>query len=708
MSERKEKEVKERKGDNEIDIDDIKNIFFKSIGLNQTALNKAWNGSSEFPVNVKEIVERDLNFYKINKFNKESTLLMSLKTIYKIFINQFTFHSKSKTSDKTLYALWEKYVEPRLKELLEGKKEEFYKGEQLKSYVINILKEVNNDYSKLVRFLIENNYINLENKKVILYIFTNPNLNIEVLLQLSRYWIGQDELSGYLNDNLGITVKDIKKHQAEIKWRYDLLSRNPNMTWEFIKETMESKEYEETKFKWMFDVELSKNPNITLDIVMKNEQLDWNYADLGENPNITPKIVKETDTINWDYNTLAKNPNFKWKDLQEYFDDETELIKYYSQNPNLNIKDILSNLDFWIDWLDDEENNETKIWENVSKNPGISIQDIVDHPELNWNIESMELNPNLTFKTIIENWNLRFDSNNLLQNKFNGFFKKDIEFPKFYWFVNNLYNILPRDKDQKEMYHNAQILFDEIIGSVNYIIEYNEVIKSIVDYNVYKKEYHLYGIIKDQLISLLETVTKKNFNSKYVNVKISLNKELGENIIERFIYLYLVYGGYEITEKKLDKKECGVDIEYFTQKNLQGRDEAFEKEEDKREFDVNELISFELNGKVMCLKRSQLIAFWNSEPDEDGDYISWNWGDCKFHPDGRPYEDTCKRFFKIPLQTYISEKTRNKIEQEANVNYWKLEKEKVVRMGKNLHRISEYNNPNEQIYKVVLVIKKKN
>ena len=224
MSERKEKEVKE----NKLNIDDIKEIFFDSIpDGNLKFLNKSWNGTNKLPIKVKSSVKRNLNLYK----NDES-LLPILSVNYRSFIYQYNDYINSQLSSDVL---WKKEVEPKIQKLLKCKKEELYKGEQLKSYVINILKEVNNDYSKLVKFLIENNYINLENEKVILYIFINPNLNIEVLFQLSRYWIEQDELSGYLNENLGITVKDIKKH-PEIKWRYDLLSRNPNMTWEFIKE----------------------------------------------------------------------------------------------------------------------------------------------------------------------------------------------------------------------------------------------------------------------------------------------------------------------------------------------------------------------------------------------------------------------------------------------------------------------------------------
>ena len=156
MSERKEKEVKE----NKLNIDDIKEIFFDSIpDGNLKFLNKSWNGTNKLPIKVKSSVKRNLNLYK----NDES-LLPILSVNYRSFIYQYNDYINSQLSSDVL---WKKEVEPKIQKLLKCKKEELYKGEQLKSYVINILKEVNNDYSKLVKFLIENNYINLENEKVI-------------------------------------------------------------------------------------------------------------------------------------------------------------------------------------------------------------------------------------------------------------------------------------------------------------------------------------------------------------------------------------------------------------------------------------------------------------------------------------------------------------------------------------------------------------
>ena len=137
---------------------------------------------------------------------------------------------------------------------------------------------------------------------------------------------------------------------------------------------------------------------------------------------------------------------------------------------------------------------------------------------------------------------------------------------------------------------------------------------------------------------------------------------------------YLGEGGIEIKTNKLtltDKKTCGDDKEFFTQ-------------DDFNQIELGNLISFELENKIFCLNRDELIGFWNQEPDEKTGFSgAFNFGDCKYDENNRPYEDTCKKFYKIPIpQLYITRKTKNEIEQNPNINYWKLEKEKIVKMGR--------------------------
>jgi hypothetical protein len=630
-----------------------------------------------------------------------------------------------------------------------------------KSHIINILKHVNNDYAKLLIFLIENNYItDLYDDNTTEAIFSNPNLNIKILLQLSENWINNEKLSAssplasretkssevyklskYLSRNKGITMKDIKSN-PQIKWNYKLLSINPNITWEFIKETIESKTYNKLpkNNRWNINSLCSHNRSITLDIIRKNKY-KWNFSRLSKNSIITPKIVEDNPDIPWDKNELAKNPNFSWAYLLEhYFEDESELVIHYSNNPNINIKDILSNLEYWVDWIDDKNNIEGKIWINLSSNPGISIQNIVDHPELPWEFGIMGLNPNLTFKTIADNFypssdfvsrltrgreadnfKLGFDIKHLLTNELNSdhFAKnrKDVIFPKFYWITNTLYNVFSRDKDQKEMYHITNKFFDNVNNNVISILQYG-IIKGIKDYNdeLGKPEHSIFGIIKYCLMELLHSFANKSFNIKNIDVSVIILNQ--RNILYQLVTWYKKYGGLSIKPKSLNKEECSNVLEsiYFT--------------EDIKDIDVNNLISFELNGKVYCYKRENLIAYWYQETDNHGESEAFQFGDCEFIDREDEYGnpiineftgqvkvdallDTCKKYYKIPFLIEgisviirIPEENKDKIVTREDVNYWKLNKLKMIKMGREEHYQGE-DNEIRQIYIAVPILEKK-
>ena len=56
---------------------------------------------------------------------------------------------------------------------------------------------------------------------------------------------------------------------------------------------------------WDYDW-LSKNPNITLDIVQNYPNKPWSYLWLSQNPNITWEIVQNNPDKSWDYDGYLK------------------------------------------------------------------------------------------------------------------------------------------------------------------------------------------------------------------------------------------------------------------------------------------------------------------------------------------------------------------------------------------------------------------
>ena len=61
----------------------------------------------------------------------------------------------------------------------------------------------------------------------------------------------------------------------EYDWKYYLLSRNPNITWEIVKNNPDKN----WDYNWV-----SENSNITIDIVKNNPQINWSYYHLSINP----------------------------------------------------------------------------------------------------------------------------------------------------------------------------------------------------------------------------------------------------------------------------------------------------------------------------------------------------------------------------------------------------------------------------------------
>ena len=63
---------------------------------------------------------------------------------------------------------------------------------------------------------------------------------------------------------------------------------------------------------------LSANPNITLETILKYPQYNWKYEDISRNPNINFTIVQNTPFIKWNYHILSLNPSITWNDILSF------------------------------------------------------------------------------------------------------------------------------------------------------------------------------------------------------------------------------------------------------------------------------------------------------------------------------------------------------------------------------------------------------
>jgi len=166
-------------------------------------------------------------------------------------------------------------------------------------------------------------------------------------------------------------------------------------------------------YKFNFDYEyLTKNPNITFDIIDQNPHIHWRYHMLCENENIS--IQDTIDNLHYDwYGNFGMNNNFS-------FD---ELLSLESMN------DIL--------------NKHYKMYEICKSNTNITksiIENYIHDERVTFNIQGLSFNPNFNLNIVkqlehIINWNY----NHLLGN--DSITENDIEYLIQNKKITNFYNL---------------------------------------------------------------------------------------------------------------------------------------------------------------------------------------------------------------------------------------------------------------------------
>ena len=195
-----------------------------------------------------------------------------------------------------------------------------------------------------------------------------------------------------LNPNLSL---DLVINNPKLYWNYNNLLLNPIMTVDFFLK-YKNKLFSNVYFSNQL---LSMNPEITIDelnklYINKRQKLDWKLVS-KYNKNITfdyynNHICKKLFSLKY----LSKNENITIKNIED-----NPLIKWcwtkISSNPNINLNFMIKNDDKFIDFD----------WFELSKNKGITMQDI-DNYNFSWNWDGISMNPNITIDFIQRHINL--------------------------------------------------------------------------------------------------------------------------------------------------------------------------------------------------------------------------------------------------------------------------------------------------------------
>ena len=162
----------------------------------------------------------------------------------------------------------------------------------------------------------------------------NKNINIEYIKKnIEKNWSWTA-----ISSNPNITMDNIKQNM-NLPWNWDSILYNPNLTLDFCIEFKEEFYLKIKRSPWN-DVAIKSNT--TLDIIINNPKFPWELTNFGCNPNITidfinTQIYKEKIETNqkyynlfWKY--LSKNKNITMDIIEKYIDENWNWYEIYQNN----------------------------------------------------------------------------------------------------------------------------------------------------------------------------------------------------------------------------------------------------------------------------------------------------------------------------------------------------------------------------------------
>ena len=184
------------------------------------------------------------------------------------------------------------------------------------------------------------------------YLYENPNLTWKSIQSLiTRYpreisYLGQIKTSNYCSKdaweaysrNPNITL-DILVNNPQHPWDWkEFSSNNPNASLTL------AKQHPEHPWCW---ISLCRNQNVTPEEVIQYPDLDWDFQWLSYHKKTTPKLVYQFPDANWDWSTLAGHSNFSEADVMSH-PKLRAMETSWCYNPNIS----LSTLKKTLGWTD--------------------------------------------------------------------------------------------------------------------------------------------------------------------------------------------------------------------------------------------------------------------------------------------------------------------------------------------------------------------
>ena len=157
--------------------------------------------------------------------------------------------------------------------------------------------------------------------------------------------------------------------------------------------------------------------NEFFNMIETHSNYNWNWWELSKNHNISMDIIENNPTMNWYHLYVKNNPNvdimfyinkfnrFSWRALFNSERMSMHLFKWFLEKYK---NDELG----WDSSFSDKD-----IWKYASKHPNITLNDIEENTDDLWNWDYISYNPNITRDFVVKNME-KISWYNLSMNKF--------------------------------------------------------------------------------------------------------------------------------------------------------------------------------------------------------------------------------------------------------------------------------------------------
>jgi len=246
-------------------------------------------------------------------------------------------------------------------------------------------------------------------------------------------------LMAFISMNRNITAEDILKY-PDLAWDTVHLLKYANITpdevftllelgirgfggctremalYDYSSNSLLTREMIRTYGEWVWDWEfITARPWITVEHILANEQRQRGLVGFARNPNLTMNVVLRNHVIYEQSQDVSMNPGITWEIITDYPDYPWDW-RYVSRNPNITLEIVLDNPDIKWDWFE------------LSANINITWEMIKDNPDLPWDKDNVSENPNITWDIVRDNPEWPWKWAGLSANKFSKYSRNSIEF----------------------------------------------------------------------------------------------------------------------------------------------------------------------------------------------------------------------------------------------------------------------------------------